>query len=345
MIISKYGLNISLKYEDTSVNTPIDTASQSSATPSITPVTASTPNGEYTFDVQIIDTFSHPTIGFLTITGKQDTTFIFNDYGNDELSQEYTEDEYTGEEELPFVLPTSDIAAFDVEFDKILNGNSGDIETPPGDDSTNSPVYSGNIKTNMKLIADAAKVVGLKSKKAIYSMIAVASGESGLVPQSEGHVYRYANLKNVFPKLTTDQLTRATKSGISKKEFFSIVYGEYDPKRVANRSVKDGGMYYGRGFIQLTGYGNYKKYNDLLKKYFPSENVDIVINPDKVNDARICAKLVALYFLERVNVDQNSNSYFSRSLTAIGKDANGGYAKKTRTYNGLFNSKDQSFIA
>jgi predicted chitinase len=345
IVQSTYGLTIYLKStpQDTpkelpkpETDVPVgSTASVESGTASAT-ASQVLPLQELIFNVELLDIFSNTDFGNLFIIGKEDA-IVFDDDQYD--GSEYSEEGFTGEsEELPFIAPIADIQEFDKEFDKIMNGSSND-------NSTTTPVYTGNVKENMRLIALAAKAVGLTSKKAIYSMIAVASGESGLKPQSEGHVYRYENLKNVFPNLTSDQLNRATRKGVSKKEFFNIVYGEYKPERVGNRNVSDGGLYYGRGFIQLTGYGVYKRYNDLMRKHFPSDKVDIISNPDLVNDAKICAKLVALYFLDRVKTDQNSDSYFTRSLAAVGNDANGGYAKKTKTYNSLFSAKDQSFIA
>jgi predicted chitinase len=350
IVQSTYGLTIYLRStpQDTPTELPKpeedvpvgSTASIVGSTASVESATASQvlPLQEFIFNVELQDIFSNTDFGNLFIIGKEDT-IVFDD---DVDYSEYVEDEFIGESEvLPFIPPIADLIEFDKEFDKVMNGTSTDSAT----NTTTTPVYSGNVKENMRLIALAAKAVGLTSKKAIYSMIAIASGECGLKPQSEGHIYSYNNLKNVFTGLTSDQLNRATRKGISKKEFFNIVYGEYKPDRVGNRNVSDGGLYYGRGFIQLTGHGVYKRYNDLMRKYFPSEKIDIISNPDLVNDAKICAKLVALYFLDRVKTDQNSDAYFTRSLAAVGNDVNGGYAKKTKTYNSLFTAKDQSFIA
>ena len=356
IVQSTYGLTIYLRStpQDTPTEIPPPDADvpvgSTASTENIASATASQeslPLQELVFNVELQDIFSNSSFGNLFIIGKEDT-IVFDD---DQVDySEYAEEEFEGEEEvLPFIPPIADLIEFDKEFDKIMNGASTDSTTNTTTDSTTNttttPVYSGSVKENMRLIALAAKAVGLTSKKAIYSMIAIASGECGLKPQSEGHIYSYNNLKNVFTGLTSDQLNRATRKGISKKEFFNIVYGEYKPDRVGNRNVSDGGLYYGRGFIQLTGHGTYKRYNDLMRKYFPSDKIDIISNPDLVNDAKICAKLVALYFLDRVKTDQNSDSYFTRSLTAVGNDVNGGYTKKTKTYNSLFTAKDQSFIA
>ena len=296
---------------------------------------------EFTFNVEIVDIFSNADFGSLFIIGQEDEILLYDDADTIGLD-EYSEGEFTGNDEN-----AADIAAFDTELSKILAEDSASTTTDPttGQVTGPEPSYKGTIKTNMREIALAAKAIGITSKNAIYSMIAIASGESGLVPKSESHVYGYNNLVRVFTGLTVGQANRATKIGITKREFFNIVYGEYNPSRVGNRNVSDGGLYYGRGFIQLTGYENYKKYNDLLKRYFPNENNDIINNPELVNDARVAAKITALYFKSRVQIDPNSSLYFSHSLVAVGKDANGGYDKKTKFYNELNSIKNPSFLA
>lgn len=280
---------------------------------------------EYIFNVEKSNTFNSSELGELTIIGKDSDEYIFGD-DFETIDPEYLESGFEGADEDPFVLPVEDISEFENQLD------SGNISV---DIDSDTPVVPGTLNGNMKLIAEAAKAVGLTSKYAIYSMIAIASGESGLKPQSEGHVYSLKNVSRVFRGMTNDQKVRASRKGISKKEFFSIVYGEYSPSRVGNRNVADGGLYYGRGFIQLTGYENYKRYNNMFSRYFSGERGDILKNPGLLNDSTICAKYVALYFIDRVKVSQNNPNYLEYALKAVGRDANGGYDKKRKFYNKL----------
>lgn len=176
-------------------------------------------------------------------------------------------------------------------------------------------------------LKSAAREAGLTSPQAIASLIAIAAGETGLNPRSEGHVYRSeASLRKAFSGLSRNQINRALKKGISKKDFFNIVYGEYDPSRVGNRNVSDGGKYYGRGYIQLTGYGNYKRYAKL-------SGIDILSNPELVNHPIYGAKISAVYFKDRVQVDQFSNNYFQVALRRVGYNVGDSYQKKTEYYN------------
>jgi len=200
-----------------------------------------------------------------------------------------------------------------------------------------------SVKSNISLITKAAKDFGITGKKAIAAMCAIAGGESGLIPKSEGHIYKKANLQGVFTGLTDDQVARATAKGITKKQFFSIVYGEYKPTRMGNRAgkvgINDGGLYYGRGFNQLTGHGNYTNISNILVKKF-GNNYNILNNPELINQPDISAKaLVAFYVTPMRGVDQNSDDWFIIARKKTGYDANGGYAKKAEYYNCLISNQ------
>jgi predicted chitinase len=226
IVISKYGVEISLKYEDTGINNTVDTASQSSATPSIIPVITPPIINEYTFDVQIIDTFYNPTIGFLTITGKQDTTFIYNDYGDDELSQEYTEDIFVGTEEEKIMISIKELyspeelASFSNEELKTIQNNakkaqklSKPLKSPPND------------------LIIAMRKYGITNKLERAHFLAQCGHESG------DYVYK-------------EELASGSR---------------YEGKRdLGNTHAGDGRKYKGRGYIQLTGRANYELYSKYL---------------------------------------------------------------------------------
>jgi predicted chitinase len=225
-------------------------------------------------------------------------------------------------------------------------GNKDEIFPTPTAGCTKQAIGllgKAQVVINIKLITKALNTLGITNKNAVASICAIAGGETGLIPKAEGHVYSLSNLKGVFPNLTTAQQVRATTKGITKKEFFSIVYGEYSPGRVGNRNKSDGGLYYGRGFNQLTGHGNYEATNNSLIKKF-GVNVDIVKNPDKMNDVDIAAKALALFYYNKLkNVNQNDANYFKKALIATGHDANGGYKKKSE-YHACLTSDYQFLI-
>lgn len=228
------------------------------------------------------------------------------------------------------------------DIEKDLNTGTNLTFLPGCTKQANTLLTQTSVVFNIGLISKAAKEFGITGKNAIAAMVAIAGGECGLIPKSEGHIYKEANLRRVFPNLKEDQIKRATAKGVSKKTFFSIVYGEYAPNRVDNRNAADGGLYYGRGFNQLTGHGNYTNIsNKLVKKYGSSYN--ILTNPDKMNTPDVAAKaLVAFYVDKMQGVDQNSDKWFTTALVKTGNDANGGYAKKKEYYSCLMS--DLNFL-
>lgn len=248
-------------------------------------------------------------------------------------------DELTEEEKAKIkARQESDKKASQIERE--LNKNNTAYTSTQGCTSrAQSLLNNSTVKSNISLIVKAAKEFGITGKNAIAAMVAIAGGECGLIPKSEGHIYKESNLRKVFPNLKEDQIKRASAKGVSKKTFFSIVYGEYAPNRVGNRNAADGGLYYGRGFNQLTGYGNYEFINNkLVKKYGSSYN--ILTNPDKVNIPDIAAKaLVAFYVDKMQGYDQNSDKWFTTALVKTGNDANGGYDKKKEYYSCLMSDK------
>jgi len=69
------------------------------------------------------------------------------------------------------------------------------------------------------------------------------------------------------------------------KEYFN----KYEPdtqigKNLGNRHIGDGYLYRGRGFLQVTGRENYRKFSDLIM-------VDLISNPDKALDPTISYKI------------------------------------------------------
>ena len=227
-----------------------------------------------------------------------------------------------------------------LNLDTIEGIPTTDPPPPPGDTGSGSGTGGGGynaagcdvLKTaqaqqNIEHIKNACKVAGITNSKAVNAIIAIAAGESGLIPVEEGHVYGRDRIQSVF-KVSNSQADRASKKGITKQEFFSIVYGEYEPKRVGNRNVADGGKYYGRGFIQFTGYELYAKLSTLIKQYF-KKDVNLVQNPGLLLKPDISAMATVMFFVNKGVLNQQNNSnVLEIFMKAVGNDAAGGYNKK-----------------
>lgn len=103
-------------------------------------------------------------------------------------------------------------------------------------------------------------------------------------------------------------------------------------KSLGNIHPGDGAKYHGRGFIQITGRDNYKKYGTAL-------GIDLENNPGLANDPKVAASIFAEYFHNRniaeaarakkwektrrlVNGGLNGWSEFSRYLTNLIREFN-----------------------
>jgi putative chitinase len=69
----------------------------------------------------------------------------------------------------------------------------------------------------------------------------------------------------------------------------------YDNRKdLGNTGAPDGSLFKGRGFIQLTGRSNYKKYSGLL-----GLGDELIKNPELANDPVTAAKLLALFLKDK----------------------------------------------
>jgi predicted chitinase len=171
--------------------------------------------------------------------------------------------------------------------------------TPPPKSGATNKATAG-----IQALIAACDKVGLTTKYAKCALLGIAGGESKWVPQKEGMTYNPVRLKQIFSTASTDQVERysyAEKKGMTRAEFFSFFYGPtFRGKNfLGNKTDEDGGKYFGRGFIQLTGRGNYERYQKLGKA--AGLNIDIVNNPDSLDDDLDTSALIAaLYIKDRV---------------------------------------------
>jgi len=206
---------------------------------------------------------------------------------------------------------------------------------PPPKSSSNSGKASDGIKA---LIAACDKV-GLTTKEQKCALLGIAGGESGWIPQLEGYNYSASRLKQIYSFTTEETASKysdASKKGVTREEFFSWVYGPTQRGKgfLGNQTDADGGKYYGRGFIQLTGKGNYARYQKLANA--AGLNIDIVNNPDSLDaDINVSALVAALYIKDRVPVGVKPNAhpdYFYAAKKAVGVNSPDIAARKLKYY-------------
>ena len=221
--------------------------------------------------------------------------------------------------------------------------NSAIPTIPPPKSVTNQTRASEGIKA---LIAACDKV-GLTTKEQKCALLGIAGGETGWIPQKENYVYSTPSyLKQLFSFLTdaeAEQYSNANKKGISREDFFSLVYGptKRGKNYLGNKTDADGGKYYGRGFIQLTGRSNYQRYQDKAKALGIS--IDIVNDPDSLDsDINVSAIIAALYIKDRVPSSINPNAhpgYFYAAKKAVGVNIPAIAERKLSYYNYFYGSE------
>jgi predicted chitinase len=191
----------------------------------------------------------------------------------------------------------------------------------------------------IKALIAACDKVGLTTKEQKCALLGIAGGESGWIPQKEAFNYSPARLKQIFSFATDEDVEKyanATKKGVTREQFFSWCYGPTKRGKgfFGHTSDEMAGKYYGRGFIQLTGYSNYKKYNDMAQKM--GLIVDIVNFPDSLDlDINTSAVIAALYIKDRVSKGVNNNAhpdYFFAAKKAVGVNSPDIAARKLSYY-------------
>jgi len=208
-------------------------------------------------------------------------------------------------------------------------------EVSPVVGTVNLKNITGVKKENAKLVLDSLNKFGIVNPLVQKAILSVIGKESGFVPQDE---ISYANTSNdrirmIFGKrvsgLSDSELTSLKRD---ENAFWDKVYGG----RYGNDKKGDGSKYRGRGFNGLTFKSNYKKYNRLLQEN--GVRVDIVSNPERLNDIDVAAEVNALYFLNGLtnkaskrkfgNDDPNDFTSFDKALGAA-VNANAGWGKDT----------------
>ena len=204
------------------------------------------------------------------------------------------------------------------------------ITAPPGITNWSS------VRDNVSKILAACTKYGFSTKEQQASLLAIIGGECGWIPQDESCQYSNpSRLCEIFKSTFKNDIDLATSysnwlkgSKGSPADFFNFVY---DPanngRQLGNTQPGDGGKYYGRGFIQLTGRANYQRYGLLVGQ-------DLIANPDMLNDTIIAAEVAVLYLMDRVKgaVPTSHPGYFYAAKKAVGNNSPDIAARKLSYY-------------
>lgn len=160
---------------------------------------------------------------------------------------------------------------------------------------------------HIKLIVDSLNKFGITNQNVQAGILATISKESNFEPQSENLNYTLANIKRVWPD-TPDAIAKTLVKN-------PVALGDYKYGGKYGNAKNEGYKYRGRGYNQITFKNTYKQIGDLI-------GVDLVGNPDLLNDPKVAADAVAAYFRLGLTqgIKQGSFSKFGVTDLAAVKD-------------------------
>jgi predicted chitinase len=197
-----------------------------------------------------------------------------------------------------------------------IQETANQAEVVPG---TCTPEYAKDInlpkcQAGIAAIKAACAKYGLTSPYAVAALLGIAGGETRWQVIEENFNYSAARLLQVFPSVFKgDQALAQQYAGNPNNSLPEFLYGYTTSKGkgLGNTQAGDGGKYIGRGYIQITGRGNYQVYKDLTGH-------DLINNPQLLNDPAIAAEVSVKYLLRRCKADQNSPGYFEAACASVG---------------------------
>jgi putative chitinase len=171
----------------------------------------------------------------------------------------------------------------DISTDNVVgSGSFGNVKLTGNFDSTK--------KNNISLLIDAMKEKGITDPLTQIGILSVIMKESNFIPKGEVSYAGTPNsrIRGLFGsrvKNLSDSQLNDLKS--DPRKFFNLVYST----TVGNQGGDDGWTFRGRGFNQLTGRKNYRKYGQLA-------GINLESDPELLNRNDVAAK-VAIQFLTK----------------------------------------------
>jgi len=194
-------------------------------------------------------------------------------------------------------------------------------------------------KRNIGIILQRCVAKGYTGKAAQAAILLITGKECNFIPQVENLNYTAARLLEVFPSKVTTLAQAKALAGKPELIANTIYGGRY------GNAANEGFKYRGRGFNQITFKDTYAKIGKLI-------GVDLVGNPDALNDPKIAADAMLAYFTIRVklyfpnvdinkvtSVDEALKIFYDANAGAVGKhkkDTTGGYAKAKSAMNEFY---------
>jgi len=175
---------------------------------------------------------------------------------------------------------------------------------------------SGDKSKNAQAVINSMNKHGITNPYTQKAILGVIGKECGFVPQNETSYSTTASsrIRSIFgsrvSKMTDAQIDQLKSND---EAFYNYLYGG----RYGN-SPNEGYKYRGRGFNGITFKGIYQNMQKLLDKMGKLDRkVDIVANPDVVNDIDVAAECAVLYFLDRASSPSMAQKYGVKDINGF----------------------------
>ncbi len=220
----------------------------------------------------------------------------------------------------------TELTMFKIDCSGSINGGANWPPTPPSSGAGGGPeqkkkepcpisleelkaVFHGQkvdtttLKSLINLLNKYGNQFGFDNPYKIKHFLAQIAHESGgliTLKKAENMNYRAEVMVNKFPRIfSTDASMWAIglknpNDYVGKPEkFANLVYSQSN----GNAGIPGAGwLYRGRGPIQLTGYNNYKGFQDFYHQIFPNKSLDLINHPDLVNSSDEIAMLASMWW-------------------------------------------------
>lgn len=229
-----------------------------------------------------------------------------------------------------------------IDYDRYEGGSTATIPTSPPED------WKGNrsqAERGIQALLTACDKHNFNTNEQRAALLGIVGGECEWIPSFESAQYsRPERLCEIFQTTFKGKLPLAEKycnwvkgNKGSREEFFNFVYDPANNGReLGNTQPGDGGKYFGRGFIQLTGRANYERYAK-LSGYPIDKNPDLL-----TTDIDVSAEIAVLYLIDRVSkgvVPTSHPNYFYAATKSVGNNSPDIAAKKLAYYEHFYQTK------
>jgi putative chitinase len=223
----------------------------------------------------------------------------------------------------------------------LLNGKKPG-ESPVGGAVGVTTAIPADRAKNAQAVIEAMKRQGITNPYTQRAILGVIGKESGFVPKNETS---YSNtsasrIKSIFKtKLGGMSDAQVDSLKTNDESFYNTIYGgKY------GNAPDEGYKYRGRGFNGITFKGIYQKMQKLLDGIGKlGRKVDIVNNPDSLNDIDVAAEVAVLYFLDRARDPKVAQKYGVSDINGF-RDQETAYKAMTNANAGWGNDINTDFL-